>query len=91
VLKNVGLICEACGAGRHYDCDLIKDPTKHMCLCSYTTHPYLTKEQLTAPTQRLISPIIPVSVGVEAQRRVVSTDLRAKDAAASARLRVSKD
>ena len=49
LLKNVGLICDACGAGKHYDCILLTDSTKKMCLCSYTTHPYLSKEQLSIP------------------------------------------
>jgi hypothetical protein len=84
VLKNVGLICEPCGAGKHYDCVLIKDPTKHMCVCAYTVHPYLSKDQLTPPTQRLISPVVPVLVGVEKLKLGNGpVDLRAKGTPAS--------
>jgi hypothetical protein len=49
LLKNVGLICDACGAGKHYDCIVLTDPSKHMCLCNYTTHPYLSREQMEKP------------------------------------------
>ena len=66
-LKNVGLICDPCGAGKHYDCVCLTDPTKHMCLCNYTTHPYLSREQLTKP---LIHVAIPTEAGVIAKNEI---------------------
>jgi hypothetical protein len=56
MLKNVGLICDACGAGRHYDCIVLTDESKHMCLCNYTCHPYLSREQLSKPLS-IVTPL----------------------------------
>lgn len=63
VLKNVGAICNACGAGRHYDCILLTDPRKKMCLCAYATHPYLSKDQLAKPLS--VSAAVPMAGGTE--------------------------
>lgn len=59
LLKNVGLICAGCGAGRHYDCDLEVqkrnlETGKKMCVCFYQNHPYLSREQLVPPMEKLI-------------------------------------
>ncbi len=62
MLKNIGFVCPGCSSGRHYDCDIERDPTLKMCLCFYTTHPYMDKAQLTKPTENRISlsPLVPV-------------------------------
>lgn len=60
MLKNVGLICDGCGGGHHENCELEiqkREGTKNkrMCVCFYSTHPYLSKEQLTP---KIISEVI---------------------------------
>ena len=78
LLKNVGLICEACGAGHHEDCITIIDPTKRMCLCAYTTHPYLSRDQLTP---RVITVAVPTPVGAIAKKDLGPTVHQGSDKA----------
>ena len=87
LLKNVGLICEACGAGKHYDCIVLTDESKHMCLCNYTTHPYMSREQLTKP---LIHVAVPTEAGAIAKKDLGETELRTAPATPSAGLRFQK-
>ena len=77
-LKNVGLICEACGAGKHYDCIVLTDSSKHMCLCNYTTHPYLSRDQLSKP---LIPVVVPTQAGVAAKQGLGETVYPGRDSA----------
>jgi hypothetical protein len=89
VLKNVGVICPACdGPGLHWNCDVERDkrddtiPEKRkrkMCMCYYTTHSYLSKEQLTPPTQKVIAVPLPIAGGVTATNKI-EADLRTKAA-----------
>ena len=92
VLKNIGLICPSCdGPGLHYNCDVEKDkrnpaiPDKQkrrMCVCFYTVHPYLSKEQLTPPTQTVITtPVLSALGAISQNQGNVKPDLRAASAA----------
>jgi hypothetical protein len=74
MLKNIGLICEGCGGGHHEYCDLEverRDGTKskHMCVCFYSTHPYLSRDQLEPSERRISAPVSPAT-GVEPNREV---------------------
>ena len=71
MLKNVGMLCSGCSGGKHYDCEVEMDresaipehDKRKMCVCYYTVHPYLSREQLTRPEAKIIAPA-PVSAAV---------------------------
>ena len=89
MLKNVGLICNACSAGAHWDCDLLNDPTKKMCMCAYNTHPYMTKEQLTPKAKQILGFAGTTRSGaIATEKGIGSSELRTAPAAAQAGLRV---
>lgn len=102
LLKNVGAICDPCGAGQHWACVVLtdrNDPTipqrkkRKMCMCQYTTHPYLSPQQLEAPpnTKIHISVAVPTSLGAIAASGKIEADLRRKTAPSVPGLRVSKE